>query len=153
MNYITNIKNGWIYFNIPVVKRTDTVLKKNILFKLSYIENIFELINVCNVYYNNNFSAYQFDCEDVYINIILDKDDVIFTIDDGYFNAYICMDDTKTFIKKIYDDIVSNIDELISMYLFNFKEDEDKSTYIEEFNKTKEYILKKLKELSYLSNI
>ena len=63
------------------------------------------------------------------------------------------MDNTKTFIKKIYDDIVSNIDELISMYLFNFKEDEDKSAYIEEFNKTKEYILKKLKELSYLSNI
>jgi hypothetical protein len=153
MNYITNIKNGWIYFNIPVVKRTDKGLKKNISFNLSYIENIFELINVCNVYYNNDFSAYQFDCEDDYINIILYKDDVIFTIDDGYFNAYICMDNTKTFIKKIYDDIVSNIDELISMYLFNFKEGEDKSAYIEEFNKTKEYILKKLKELSYLSNI
>lgn len=153
MNYITNILFGWMGFEVPVKKRTDNVFEENIYFRLSNIEDVFDiLVEMCLNYYNQGMSAYQFNCEGKYVTIIFSKREVLFLIDEDCLNVYIGKDNTKVFIKKLYEDLSNNVDELIyfNSNNYNFSEDEDETAYIKEINDYKEHIDKKLKELSLL---
>lgn len=156
MNYIANIHFGWMDFKIPVKKRTDNIFDESVSFSLSYIEDVFdELIDMCVNYYNNNFAVQHFNCEDKYVTFIIDNDKIVILIDENCLNAYICEDNPTDFIKKLYEDFDNDIDELIhfNSNSYNFYEDEDKTSYIEEVNSCKEYINEKLKELSLLIDI